>query len=82
MCYEYTTDSPERLPASAGSGFASLLREAREYEGMTQAELAEKTGLQPTAISHFETGARRPCIENLRKLCKALRCSADSLLQT
>lgn len=62
------------------SGFALQLREAREYAGMTQAELAEKTGLQPTAISHFETGSRRPCINNLRKPCKALRCSADSLL--
>lgn len=75
------TTTSERLPASAGSGFASLLRESREYAGMTQAELAEKTGLQPTAISHFETGSRRPCINNLRKLCKALHCSADSLLQ-
>jgi len=75
------TTSPSELGAAHGSGFASLLRESREYAGLTQAELAEKTGLQPTAISHFETGTRRPCINNLRKLCKALRCSADSLLQ-
>ena len=30
--------------------------------------LAKKAGLQPTAISHFETGTRSPSFDNLQTL--------------
>jgi transcriptional regulator with XRE-family HTH domain len=48
--------------------------------GLSQSDLATKTGLQPAAISHFETGARRPSFENLRRLAVALDVSTDYLL--
>ncbi len=47
---------------------------------MSQAELAKKAGLQPTAISHFETNTRSPSFDNLRKLSDALTVSADFLM--
>ena len=53
---------------------------SRANNGMTQAELAKAAGLQPAAVSHFETGHRLPSAANLRKLCRALDCSADYLL--
>ena len=48
--------------------------------GMTQEELEQRTGLKPTAISHFECGRRKPCLKNLLLLCGALECSPNDLL--
>lgn len=47
---------------------------------MSQADLAEKTGLNPSAVSHFETGQRAPSFDNLRKLSDALGVTTDHLL--
>lgn len=47
---------------------------------MSQAELARKTGLDPTAISHLESGRREPSLETFRKVVLALNVSADNLL--
>lgn len=60
--------------------FASRLRAAREGKGLSQAELAERAGLQPSAVSHFETGRRSPSFENLRFLADALGVATDYLL--
>jgi len=60
--------------------FKDRLRNARDARGMSQLELANKTGMQPAAISHFETGQRAPSFENLRKLADALTVSIDYLL--
>ena len=60
--------------------FKDRLRRAREARGMSQAGLANKTGLQPAAVSHFETGQRSPSFENLKKLADALSVSVDYLL--
>ena len=60
--------------------FKDRLRRAREARGMSQANLANKTGLQPAAVSHFETGQRSPSFENLKKLADALSLSVDYLL--
>ena len=37
-----------------------MLSEARRSAGLSQAELAERTGLARTAVSMYETGAREP----------------------
>lgn len=60
--------------------FPDRLRHAREYRGLTQGELAERAGLQPSAISHFETGARKPSFDNLRLLADTLDVTTDYLL--
>ncbi|WP_140489750.1 helix-turn-helix transcriptional regulator [Bifidobacterium sp. UTBIF-68] len=54
------------------------LRELRQKRGLTQRELAEKSGVPHTRIAATETGARP--IENMSlgtaiKLCDALRVS-------
>ena len=63
--------------------FAERLRDARErLRGLTQAQLAEKTGLPSTSISHFENpeGTRKPSFDNLRRLANALEVTTDYLL--
>lgn len=56
------------------------LRYARLKRGLSQSELAEKAGLVPSWIAHFEAGRRLPSLENFRKICIALGVTADSLL--
>lgn len=60
--------------------FRIRLRKSRESRGMSQGDLSKKTGQQPAAISHFETGQRMPSFANLRKLSDALNVSIDYLL--
>ena len=60
--------------------FPEILREARENKNLSQTELAERSGLQPSAISHFETGKRAPSFENLKRLADALTVNVDYLL--
>jgi len=68
----------ESTPPSAI--FPDRLRTAREYRGLTQGELAKRAELQPSAISHFETGARKPSFDNLRLLADTLDVTTDYLL--
>jgi transcriptional regulator with XRE-family HTH domain len=60
--------------------FQDRLRHSRELKGLSQGDLAGKTGLQASAISHFESGRRAPSFENLRRLADALSVSTDYLL--
>lgn len=60
--------------------FFERLREARELRGLSQSDLAQRAGLQPSALSHFETGGRKPSFDNLRRLADALEVSTDFLL--
>ena len=60
--------------------FPDILRKIRESKKLSQTELAEKSGFQPSAISHFETGRRSPSFDNLKKLADALSVSIDYLL--
>jgi transcriptional regulator with XRE-family HTH domain len=56
------------------------LKEARERNHWTQADLAKRTGLPAAAISHWECGRRMPSLENLWTLLFVLRVSADDIL--
>lgn len=60
--------------------FIERLKKARQAKGLNQAELAKKARLAPSAISHFENGARRPSFANLMRLADALDVSTDYLL--
>ena len=60
--------------------FQHRVKRTREMRGLSQADLAKKTGLQPAAVSHFETGQRSPSFDNLRRLADALEVSVDYLL--
>ncbi|MGF6950182.1 transcriptional regulator with XRE-family HTH domain [Neobacillus sp. B4I6] len=56
------------------------IKNRRKELNMSQAELANQVGLKPPAISQYESGARRPSFEALRKLSFALKVSTEYLL--
>jgi transcriptional regulator with XRE-family HTH domain len=49
----------------------SLLREARERAGLTQQQLAERSGVAQSTISAYESGKREPGVDALEKLLDA-----------
>lgn len=48
------------------------IREARIKAGMSQKELAEKTGLAAVTIQQYERGVRQPRFENVKKISDVL----------
>jgi len=60
--------------------FPARLKAARELRQMSQTELAERSKLPATSISHFEAGSRKPSFDNLRRLAETLTVTADYLL--
>lgn len=68
------------MSTDAAEVFPRRLREVREHRELTQGELATRARLQPSAISHFETGTRKPSFDNLRRLADALDVTIDFLL--
>lgn len=60
--------------------FPETLRAVRESRGLTQAELAQRSGFQPSAVSHFERGRRTPTVQNIERLADTLGVAVDYLL--
>jgi len=60
--------------------FQDRLKSARALRNLSQSDLADKAKLQPSAISHFETGRRSPSFDNLKALSEALQVTTDYLL--
>lgn len=60
--------------------FCARLKEIRKIRKMTQQEIADKTGIPSTSISHIEAGSRKPSLENFYKLVVVLNVSGDYLL--
>lgn len=48
------------------------LRAIRALLELTQAELAERSGVSPTAIAEFEGGKRDLRASTIRRLCEAM----------
>jgi transcriptional regulator with XRE-family HTH domain len=55
------------------------ITETRESQGMNQAELAEKAGVTPAAISQIEKGTRVPTIPVLHRIANVMGVSLDYL---
>ncbi len=52
--------------------FAKILRNERKKAGLSQAQLAEMTGLSVRTISLWENGGRKMTLENADKVFRAL----------
>jgi len=60
--------------------FGDKLRELRKQKGLSQEDLALKSGLHRTYISDIERGSRNLSLKNIDKIAKALGLTAKSLL--
>ena len=56
------------------------LRGARERLGLTQEQVAERSGVHATEVSRIEAGKRDPQVSTVRKLASALQMPAGQLL--
>lgn len=56
-----------------------LIKEARKNKGLTQKQLAEKTGLATVTIQQYERNLREPRLKNIIKIANALNVSPESL---
>ena len=56
------------------------IREIRRSRSMTQADLAEKSGVEPSNISHIERAATKLSLPTLIRIANALGCTLDELV--
>ncbi len=61
-------------------GSGQRLRDLREAAGLSQAKLAELTGVTRNAVSQWEGGETQPSSRRLAKLAKALRVPIDEIM--
>ncbi len=59
----------------------TVLKKIRQRRKLTQAELAQRVGVHVITITRLETGARRPSMDLLQRLAKALKVKVGDLLQ-
>ena len=60
------------------------LKELRRARGLTQAQLAEQTGLNVRVIQHYEQGSRdfdHARIDTILKACVALNCRLEDIVE-
>ena len=60
--------------------FGKRIKFFREAAGLRQCDLAIASDLRPSAICNFEKDYRKPSMESLIKLSKALDISIDELV--
>ena len=56
------------------------LREARKRLGLTQEQVAHRSGVHATEVSRIEAGKRDPQVSTVRRLAKALEVKPGRLL--
>ena len=71
---------PEVMEVLVMKTFGKRLKNIRETLGLTQEDVAGLSGLRASAISHFETGLRQPSLRNIVRLCRALHCKPNALI--
>jgi transcriptional regulator with XRE-family HTH domain len=65
------------MAARLRASFGSRLKELRERRGLSQEELAERSGVPLHSVSRIEQDRKRPKWEEGLALCAALGVSAD-----
>lgn len=56
------------------------LREAIQYSHITQKELAEKLGINPSTVSKYMRLDKYPSLDTFANICEILDVSADEIL--
>ena len=58
----------------------TAIRRYRKERGLTQAEFAEALGMSQASISRFETGERKPDVDDLIAIARYFGCKVDDLI--
>ncbi len=61
--------------------FKENLKKIRMSRTFSQADLAKKLEIDPSYISRYENGNKKPGMDILLKLSKALNCTIDELVK-
>ncbi len=61
-------------------GFVERIKKLRVNNGYTQAELAEKLGISPSAVGMYEQGRREPDKRIIMEMSRLFNVSADYIL--
>lgn len=85
--FDYIDKTMRRLPAKTNNPdeddfkreFGIRLKKLMYRKGLTQNELAEKTGIPQPQISNYIVGKNSPSFFRVEKIAKALGCSLDEL---
>jgi transcriptional regulator with XRE-family HTH domain len=64
-----------------GETLAALLTDIRTQHGHSQQWLADRVGLQQTAISKIECGTKEPSFLEVRDLCAAMNVSLTDFIR-
>ena len=62
--------------------FSKNLRYFRLKKGMTKKALADQANVTPMAITNYESGKRKPDMETMKRLAKALDVRVSDFLAT
>lgn len=69
------------MESNALNSLGQIIREKREYQGLTQVEVAEKAELDRNYIGMVERGERNPSYLSLVKIAKGLNMTVDQLIK-
>jgi transcriptional regulator with XRE-family HTH domain len=61
-------------------GFAQRLRELRDRAGLSEAKLAEASGVSFASIHEYGLGRRKPSFEAVGKIARALGVSCEAFM--
>ena len=67
-----TVSAPKSSVRGLSARVGTSIRALREHYGLTQVELADRSGLTPAAVSQIEHGKRMNNLESLHALATAL----------
>lgn len=68
------------MASSIASEFATRLRRARAESGLSQSQLAERTGISHSEIYRLEAGAREPRLRTIVELSRGLGIDSGALV--
>jgi transcriptional regulator with XRE-family HTH domain len=71
--------SEQTIASMFQARFGSVVRSQRQSAGLSQEELAHRSGLHRTYVTDVERGARNPSLNSIRKLSDALGVSLSAL---
>lgn len=58
----------------------TAIRRLRKMRGLTQEEFAAALGMSQASISRFETGERKPDVDDLIRIARFFGCKVDDLI--